>query len=120
VVKGDEVLKRLDGALRAAGIPIRGVSIGRADDSSTWTAQYDPSATKDQIAAGDALIAAFDPEATEVVDAVNAVEAEAMASSRMIRAFYLWWFRKTNRRDPTDDERTADIAALVQAYKDVR
>jgi hypothetical protein len=31
----------------------------------------------------------------------------------------LFWFRKMNGRDPSDQERADDTAALVQAYKDV-
>ena len=36
----------------AAACPIQGISIGTYTDNTTWSIQYDPSATEDQQAAG--------------------------------------------------------------------
>lgn len=79
---------RLDAALRAAGIPIRGVSIGDPDDRATWVIHYAPEATREQIAAGAALLARFDPNAVELVEAEQAAEMRALADTLMIKAFY--------------------------------
>lgn len=52
----------LDRALRDAGIPIDGVSIGAPADRATWRAIYAPAATPAQIAQGNALILSIDPQ----------------------------------------------------------
>ena len=53
----------LDRALRAAGIPIDGVSVGRPDDRKTWVVQFAEWASKaDQQRAQD-ILEAFDPVA---------------------------------------------------------
>lgn len=46
----------LDQTLRAAGIPIDGVSIGDVADRSTWAAQYTAAATPAQITQGNGLL----------------------------------------------------------------
>ena len=40
-----EVATIVDAALRAAGVPILGVSIGQRTDRSTWRVEFDPAAT---------------------------------------------------------------------------
>lgn len=57
----------LDRALRAAGIPIDGVTVGSDLDRATWHAIYQAIATTEQRALGDTLIATFDPTAPAVV-----------------------------------------------------
>lgn len=106
----------LDGALKTAGIPIDGVSVKNQADRLTWVVRYAPNATKQQIADGDALVAAFDPTSPTIVAAekVQAVQASLGA----VRVFWLAWFRMTNKRDPTDDERLEWTNALIQAAKD--
>src|SRR4051812_32557146 len=47
----------LDRALRDAGIPIDGVSIGNANDRSTWKAIYQVAATAAQRLQGDNILA---------------------------------------------------------------
>lgn len=42
------VASLVDAALRAAAIPITGVSIGTDANRATWTVQFDPSATPSQ------------------------------------------------------------------------
>lgn len=113
-----DLAEKLTRALQAQSIPIEGVSIDDAQDRRTWTPKYAPEATAQQRAAGAAIIAAFDADAPNVKAAVETREAEAIAHSRMIRAFYLFACRKFLGKDPTPEERTADLAELVRAYKE--
>lgn len=50
----------LDGQLKAAGIPIAGVSIGTATDKATWSVQFLDTATPAQKSAAQAIINAYD------------------------------------------------------------
>jgi hypothetical protein len=47
----------VDHALRAAGIPIVGVSLGDLTDRSTWRVQFDPAATPTQQAQAATILA---------------------------------------------------------------
>lgn len=85
----------LDTALKAAGIPILGVSIG-TDDRATWTIQYDPSATKAQLVQGATLLQTFDP-----VVAATAAEATAPISSDTAYAALVIWIAQQLKIDPT-------------------
>jgi hypothetical protein len=109
----------VDDALRAAGIPIVGVSIGREDDKRTWRVDFAAGATVQQRTAAAALITAFDATAPATRDAAIQRVAKAIAGSRSIRAFFLANFRLVNKRDPTPDETLAAHAAFTQAYTDV-
>jgi hypothetical protein len=110
---------QLHGALKAAGIPIRGVSMKDGADRSTWAVEYDQGATPEQISAGEAVLAAFDPDDPVVKDAQTDGEARVLANARQIRAFWLWFFRETHDgKDPTPEERADATDRLVQAYKD--
>ena len=51
----------LDSALKAEGIPITGVSIGKTDDAATWEITFAPAATKDDKLRGAAFLATFNP-----------------------------------------------------------
>jgi hypothetical protein len=51
----------LDQAVKAEGIPITGVSVGKVDDPSTWGIQYAPEATPEDRQRGENLLAGFDP-----------------------------------------------------------
>src|SRR5438105_15498983 len=50
----------IERAVRDAGIPIDGVSIGDLTDRSTWRAFYQASATSAQRTQGDAILATLD------------------------------------------------------------
>lgn len=57
-------MRNITGALHAAVAavaPIVGVSIGVVTDRATWRIEYTDDATAEQIAEGDAVLAAFDP-----------------------------------------------------------
>lgn len=47
-------------ALKAAGIPIAGVSIGREDDRDTWRIDFAPGATPAEQAAAAQILSGFD------------------------------------------------------------
>lgn len=57
------VTAALDKALRAAGVPIDGVRVGRANDKTTWLVWFTPTATPAHKAAAQAVVDAFDPVA---------------------------------------------------------
>lgn len=85
------VAERFDRALRVAGIPIVGVSIGVDADRSTWRIQYDASATAQHRVDGEALRVTFDPFAQSVLDAevtdraaVASVDKDRLASYALI------------------------------------
>jgi hypothetical protein len=63
----DPFPSRLHDAL-AAVCPVAGVSIGDRADRSTWRVSYAPEATAAQIAAAQAVLAAFDPAAPTAAD----------------------------------------------------
>lgn len=67
-----DVATALDGALRAAGLLIDGVSIGRKDDKTTWRVDFRGDPTEVQKSAAAAVIAAFDPAA--VADAPSEID----------------------------------------------
>ncbi len=111
--------QRLLRVLLAANLPVVGVSVGDVRDRRTWRVDFMDAATPGERAAATGIAAAFDPADPSLVAAELTVAARALASSQSIRAFYVFWFRKTHERDPTDDERAADALALEQAYRDV-
>lgn len=57
----------LDRALRDAGIPIDGVSIGDPLNRTTWRAIYTATATPAQRAQGDALLQTVDPQDPAII-----------------------------------------------------
>ena len=63
------IAARLDRALRLAGIPIQGVSIGSPADRTTWQIHFAPEATAQHRVDGEALRATFNPASPEVVAA---------------------------------------------------
>lgn len=71
----DLLAARLDRTIKAAGVPIFGVSIGKADDKTTWTVQ-----PANLQGAAQATIDAFNPDDPALVTAE--VEAQAQFTSR--------------------------------------
>lgn len=66
-------------ALRDAGIPIDGVSIGTPADRSTWKAFYQASATAQQRSQGDALL-----QSVSLTDPTILAEIKADLSATLI------------------------------------
>ena len=56
----------------SAVCPIQGVSMGRAQDKSTWRIDFDPSATDTQKAAAQTVVQNFDVTAEEAAEAAQA------------------------------------------------
>lgn len=78
----DSLGAALDRAVRAAGIPIHGVSIGRPNDRATWRIDYD-GASAGQIATGDALIQSFDVNDAAVIAREAAVAAKSLDDRKL-------------------------------------
>ena len=59
----------LDKALRAAGVPIHGVSIGRPEDKGTWRIEFDGTATSAQRTTAQGILDGFaPPSAAQLAD----------------------------------------------------
>jgi hypothetical protein len=78
--------ERLDRALKAAGIPIIGVSIGSETDRVTWAIQYAPQATAQHRTDGEALRLSFDPASQAASDAEKADRAARADGDALIQA----------------------------------
>jgi hypothetical protein len=77
----------LESHLRAAGLPVLGVTVGRPDDRSTWIAQLRADATPTQRSDAAALLASVTVDQTAISD------AEAMArldENKVFRALVIW------------------------------
>lgn len=72
---------RLDRALKAAGVPIEGVSIGRVGDKGTWTVH--PSALQAQA---QPIIDAFDPDDPAFAHAEAEAQVDALLASPLATA----------------------------------
>lgn len=75
---------KLDQALRAAGLPIVGVSLGREEDRATWTVQFTEDADATQQKAAAQLVTDFDP-------AVEAVPVPSVEISTLTLEQVLTW-----------------------------
>lgn len=60
--------ERLDKALRAAGVPIVGVSVGNDADPGTWSIQFNAPATQEQRDQGAAILAAYVSPSASVLE----------------------------------------------------
>lgn len=76
----------LDRALKDAGVPIEGVSIGDETDRTTWTAHYQKGATDEQRKAGEALLASLDPHDATTTTAIKADVSSARLNDELLRA----------------------------------
>lgn len=81
------VASALDAALRAAGIPIVGVTIGDPADKTTWSITFLSSATSDQQTAGALVITAFDPTAAPAVRALSPLDFAGRFTDAELVAF---------------------------------
>src|SRR4051812_46812088 len=94
-----DIAALLDQTLRAAGVPIIGVSIGVINDRSTWQVQYTDAATDPQKAQGESIRATFDSTAPAVTAAQldrDAASAIGMTGAKALCALML--DVKLNRR----------------------
>jgi hypothetical protein len=74
----------LDQAIKAAGIPICGVSIPSTDPAS-WVVHFLPAATSVQRTQAQTIIAGFNPTTTTA-----AVDEAAVDSDKRMKAIVLW------------------------------
>lgn len=81
-----DIAARLDGALRAAGIPIVGVAIRDDTDRRTWRIDYAANATAQHRLDGEALRLSFDPVSQAAADAERAVLANRIDGDLLIQA----------------------------------
>lgn len=72
-----KVATRLDMALKAAQIPIVGVSIGREDDKRTWRVDFMDEASAAQKVAAEKIIKSIDPNAADVPMQVTIYQGRA-------------------------------------------
>ncbi len=103
----------LDSALKAAGIPIVGVSIGDPTDRATWRVQLLDTATKEHEAAAQALIQSLDVSASAATD-VTAKDHLRDPFTRVLIAFLAVHFKLTE-----DEVRDELLAGLKGQAKDV-
>lgn len=89
-----EVIVKFERTLRAAGIPIVGVSMGNTADRETWTVFYDPTATAQQRAQGDSIRATFDPNDPAVIAAdLEAAAVVDVDTNKAIQATVMVLFK---------------------------
>jgi|SRR6266446_3782054 len=87
----------LDAALKAAGIPIIGVSIGDPNTRGTWRVQYEAGATDAQRAAGAVLLTTLTIDAkTQAVQDQRDAQAQVDAIPLYLRAIVLTVFDQIN------------------------
>jgi hypothetical protein len=111
------VAARLTRALKAAGIPIVGVSIGRPGDRSTWRIDYAPEATAAQRTAGEALKASFDPDAVDVLAAEKDAEATRIADDVLIRALARATWEELQKCQPKNGQTLLDLQGFRDRVK---
>lgn len=82
------IAKRLDRALRAAGIPIVGVSIGTDADRASWIVHFGPGVTAAQQTQAATLLAGLtlDETAEDRLDAQGQIEAMPLALKAVVLA----------------------------------
>lgn len=83
-----EAAALVDAALRAAGVPILGVSIGTPTNRATWSVQFDPSATAAHKAQAASVLASVvvDPADPVVIAAQLDRDAQSAASQVVAKA----------------------------------
>lgn len=106
----------VDAALREAGVPIEGVSIGRADERATWDVQYAAGATAADKAKARGMVAAFDVSAA--LEAAAAAEAaQRIDSDPALKALLIAGLSGRLGRAPSDAEVTEERGRFVNAYR---
>lgn len=82
-----DVAAYLDSQLRAAGIPIIGVSLTSIDDRAGWRVLYAPEATDDHRAQAETLLQTITVDAATLT---SADEELRFQSDKVIRALVIW------------------------------
>lgn len=105
----------LDQAVRAVA-PIVGVTVGNENDRSTWSVQFDPSATPEQRAAAANVLATFD--VSTVAAKWSAQMADADGGQRAILATLAYIWRVTHGGvNPTGAQLAGELNVWKAIYK---
>lgn len=105
----------LDRALRDAGIPIDGVSIGNPNDRLTWKAFYQDAATALQRTQGDNLLATLQADDVATNANLKADLAVSLADMDVIKAIVQALFECIPAPTKTALQLKARIIALLKA-----
>lgn len=79
-----DIASRLDKAVRAV-CPIAGVSVGRANDPTTWRITYTGTESAAERTAAEAVLLSFDPEAPTVPASVTPYQARQALNAANLR-----------------------------------
>lgn len=106
----------LHAALKAQGIPAVGVS----DKDGQMVVTYAPNATAQEMAAGAAIVANFNPNDPAVKEAQQEAAARVASESLMIKAFFRFFIYTTNGPDTVIDQKMIDEAnaLLARCFKE--
>jgi hypothetical protein len=105
----------LDRALRDAGIPIDGVSLGSVTDRSTWRAFYQDIATPAQRIQGDNLLATLQADDVATNANLKADLATSLADMDLIKAVVQALFECIPAPAKTAAQLRARIVTLLKA-----
>ena len=114
----DNIAARLDRAIKVAGVPIVGVSIGNVTDKTTWTVQ--PESLQN---AAQSIIDGFDPNAQSVLDADIASLAQQSSREKNRLADIALMIRHkdiTVWNKMSEEQRIVAIQAQQTLWKDMR
>lgn len=81
-----QTAERLLLALTRSGLPAVGVSIGRANDKTTWRVDYDGMPSSEQVAAARQVVDGFDIGAQDVPFSITPCQARLALNSAGLRA----------------------------------
>lgn len=113
----------LDDALRAAGIPIAGVSVGSDADRSTWRVAFLPAATDAHRAEAAQIVGTFDPADPAVIAARQLADAQATSRQKDVLATIAWVIRSRNVsawNALTGAQKKAAVLAEADIWRDLR
>ena len=108
----EKIAERLSAALKAAGIPITGVSIGDATNRATWKARPD-----NLQGAAQPVIDAFDPDDPAHEAAELDAQVTTLMDNERVFAALVWAIIDTYSAPATRAKFQAARTKIVAAYK---
>ena len=111
------VLLVLDRALRDAGIPLDGVTVGDPQNRATWKAVYPAAATPAQRTQGDQILATIDPQDPTTVANIKADFATSDANRELIRAVVQGLYEAIPTPTPALDTLVKLRARILTIYR---
>lgn len=110
------LVKYLDDAVRATGVPLVGIVVGNSNDRSTWTAQLEPTATPADIATAANVLATFDVSTIPTLAADS--DAVLATNAKVIKALVAYVYKVTHAGvNPTGPQLAAELLVLKTLYK---